>query len=217
MAEPYTAYRFLWPPRPEKKIYEMQLNWFESRGYVAQYKKNGTGNVIAISPQRNIIAMQRKNIPHVLWSPSEHTKDAFRDLKGHGWYVFVAELVHSKVANGKAIGLSDINYINDILVADGRYLVGTTFTQRQTMLAELFDLKRRPVAKTGSHYVIDQHTWLARNHTSGFQKLFAGLSSPEDEGLVLKLPTAKLEPCLKLGSNAGWQVKIRKPHENYDA
>jgi hypothetical protein len=213
----YTTYRFLWPPRPERKIYELQLDWFESQGYWAQYKKNGTGNVMAISPQREVIAKQRTNKPHILWAPSAHTSDAFRSLKGHGWYVFVAELVHSKVANASFLGLRDINYINDILVADGTTLTGTTFTKRQELLADLFGASHLPVAKSGSHYVIDRHTWLARNHRSGFRKMFAGLASPEDEGLVLKQPAAKLSSCLRESSNSSWQVKIRVPHPNYDS
>jgi hypothetical protein len=202
----------------------MQLPHFERQGYLAQIKKNGTGNVMAISPQRKVVAMQRTNKAHILWSPSDHTANPFRDLKGHGWYVFVAELLHSKVAaekqrqaTGSESGLRDINYINDILVADGTTLTGTTFEFRQQMLVEMFGADRLPVAKSGSHYVIDRHTWLARNHRSGFRRLFAGLDSPEDEGLVLKLPTGKLAPCLREGSNSSWQFKIRKPTKNYAA
>jgi hypothetical protein len=179
---------------------------------------------MAISPQRKVVAMQRTNKAHILWSPSDHTANPFRDLKGHGWYVFVAELLHSKVAaekqrqaTGSESGLRDINYINDILVADGTTLTGTTFEHRQQMLADMFGASRLPVSQTGSHYVIDRHTWLARNHRSGFRRLFAGLSSPEDEGLVLKMATAKLAPCLKEGSNSSWQIKIRKPTKNYAA
>jgi hypothetical protein len=221
----YTSYRFLYPPRPEKAIYEMQLAYFEQQGaHFAQYKKNGTGNVMAITPQRTVVAMQRTNKAHILWSPSAHTADAFRGLKGRGWYVFVAELLHSKVAadkqkqaTGSESGLKDINYINELLVADGETLTGTTFEYRQQMLAEMFGASRLPVSKSGSHYVIDRHTWLARNHRSGFRKLFAGLSSPEDEGLVLKLATAKLAPCQREKSNSSWQLKIRKPTKNYAA
>jgi hypothetical protein len=212
----YTSYRFLWPPRPEKEIYEIQLPYWESQNYIAQLKKNGTGNLMAISPRREVTAMQRINKAHINWAPSAHTADAFRSLKG-GWYVFVAELIHNKVANAEKLGLRDINYINDILVADGTDLIGTTFEQRQELLANLFGANRLPVAQTGSHYVIDKHTWLARNHRSGFRKLFAGLTNPEDEGLVLKKPTAKLAPCIKATSNVAWQMKIRMPTAGYAA
>lgn len=214
----YTSYNFLYPPRPEtkNKIYPMQILQWEARGFWAQYKKNGTNNLMAISPDRQITAMQRRNIPHINWSASEHTRLPFLDLKG-GWYVFSCELLHSKVADGAKKGLRDINYIHDILVADSAHLTGTTFAQRQEMLAELFDAKHLPIAASGSHYVIDGHTWLARNHTKGFAKMFSGLSSPEDEGLVLKSPTAKLASCAKEGANAAWMVKVRVPHANFAA
>lgn len=212
----YVSYRFLYPPRPERKIYQMQLSYFEQQGYWAQYKKNGTGNVMAISPQRDVIVKQRTNKPHINWAPSDHTGDAFRSLKG-GWYVFATELLHNKVANAATIGLRDINYINDVMVVNGISLVGTTFEDRQALLANLFGSARLPVAASGSHWVIDKHTWLARNHRAGFEKMFTGLSSPEDEGLVLKNPIAKLAPCVKESSNSSWQVKIRVHHKNYDS
>jgi len=214
----YNSYSFLYPPRPEtkNKIYPMQIPSWEARGFWAQYKKNGTNNVMAISPDRQITARERRNIPHVMWTPSEHTRLPFLGLKG-GWYVFSCELIHSKVAGGASKGLRDINYIHDILVADNAHLTGTTFAQRQEMLAVLFDAPNLPIAASGSHYVIDAHTWLARNHTKGFAKMFAGLSGAEDEGLVLKSPTAKLVSCAKEGLNASWMVKVRVPHGNYAA
>jgi hypothetical protein len=217
-ARDYSNYQFLYPPRPEtkNKIYPMQIPQWEARGFWAQYKKNGTNNGIAVAPSGELITRQRRNIPHINWAPSEHTKYAFRHLTG-GWHYFITELIHSKVADGKAKGLSDINYIHDILVFRGKHLTGTTFAERQALLAELFDAKHLPVSSTGSHYIIDKHTWLARNHTKGFAKMFAGLSGEEDEGLVLKSPTAKLAPCATEGLNAAWMVKIRVPHGNYDA
>lgn len=207
----YLSYQFLYPPRPRRRIFKLQLPNFEAQGYWSQYKKNGTNNVIAISPDRQIIARQRHNIPHERWTASEHTVDAFRRLKG-GWFVFIAELLHSKVRD-----VRDINYINDILVADSRFLTGTSFAERQALLATLFNAKRLPVAATGSHFVIDRHTWLARNHKTGFSGLFAGLSAPEDEGLVLKFPHAILASCRRPDLNASWMVKIRRPTATRDA
>jgi hypothetical protein len=212
----YTSYQFLYPPRPEKAIFSIQLPYYEQRNFIVQYKKNGTNNGMAISPRCEITAMQRRNEPHALWAPSEHTKEAFRDLPG-GWYYFVAELLHSKVSGGAAKGLRDINYINDILVADDKHLVGTTFAERQALLAKLFNAAKLPISSTGSHYIIDSHTWLARNHTKSFAQMFAGLREAEDEGLVLKMPSAKLAPCTKPTANASWMVKIRMPHKNYAA
>jgi frataxin-like iron-binding protein CyaY len=211
----YSKYQFLLPPRPDNVIDRIQLPWFEKQGYVLQYKKNGTNNVMAISPDREIIAMQRHNIPHKLWAPSAHTIAPFRDLPG-GWYVFVAELLHNKVKDGATKGLRDINYINEILVADSQHLTGTTFIDRQALLAKMFGADKLPIAASGSHYIIDEHTWLARNHTTNFSKIFAGLTAAEDEGVVLKQASARLKPCTTATANSAWQVKLRLPRTSYE-
>lgn len=207
----YEKYRYLFPPRPEQAISPLSLSLFESRGYVAQLKKNGTSNVMAISPKREIIAMMRDKTAHKAWSPDERTRQTFLNLPGRGWYYFAMELLNNKVP-----GIRHINYIFDILVADGTYLVGKTFLERQAILADLFPDAVDTLG--GGHKVIDDHTWLATVSTGGFGRMFASLEQkmrPEDEGLVLKKPEAKLVFCSTATANAGWQVKCRLPTKNY--
>jgi len=209
----FENWRYLSPPRPDSKgaIASEFLQHFEQEGWIAQAKLNGTGNVMGIAPDRRTIkALSRHNDPHKLWSPSTHTAKPFQELSGNGWYVFVCELMHSKVSGGPR----DINYVNDILVADGDYLVGSTFAARQTMLYELFHIKPAKNDEL-SHYVIDEHTWLARNHTTNFLVLYEALQKPYHEGLVLKKPLAKLALCSKEGSNTSWQVKCRRGGKNF--
>ena len=135
---------------------------------------------------------------------------AFLGLPG-GWYVFTAELLHSKVP-----GLRNINYIHDILVTDSEHLTGTTFAERQALLSRLFPDAVEHVS--GGYRVINPNTWLANNHTANFATMFKTISekrNPEDEGLVLKNPTARLAFCLTATSNSAWQAKCRIPHKNY--
>ena len=87
----YTSYSYLFPPRPENAIPGDMLGLYEKRGFVAQAKKNGTCNVMAISPERDITAMTRHRTPHKAWSANADTKKAFQNLPGNGWYVFVCE------------------------------------------------------------------------------------------------------------------------------
>jgi hypothetical protein len=205
----YNEFSYLWPPRPENKISKTLLSYYEEQGWIAQIKMNGTCSVIAVAPDRKTIkAMSRHNDDHKLWAPSAHTSAPFKNLPGNGWYVFVAELMHSKVP-----GMRDINYIHDVLVANGEYLVGKTCAERQALLCILFEVSEKNMSL--SHYVIDDHTWLVRNHTEDFSALFESLGKPEYEGLVLKNPEAKLERCSRETSNRGWQVKCRKPQKNY--
>lgn len=203
----FDEWQYLWPPRPENAVAKGLLGYYENEGYIAQVKMNGTCSVLGVAPDRKTVrAMSRHNDEHKLWAPGAHTAKPFKTLPGNGWYVFVAELMHSKVP-----GMRDINYINDILVADGEYLVGTTFAERQELLSKLFKLGGRE--HTLSHYVIDDHTWVARNYGGDFDDLFDRLDRPEYEGLVLKKPNAKLAICSRANANTSWQAKVRMPEK----
>ncbi len=205
----YDDFSYLWPPRPETAISRSALKSPLYKGWVAQAKKNGTCNVIAVSPEGVLKCMSRHNDEHKLWVPTAKSSAAFQNLPGTGWYVFVAELMHSKVTTGA----KDTNYIHDILVADGDQLIGVTFKERQQMLADLF--LKGSEAETISHYVLDSNAWLAKNFTGDFEAFFAQNDTDEDEGIVLKNPRSQLAYCFKEGGNAKWQVKSRRPHKNY--
>jgi hypothetical protein len=241
----YDSFAYLWPPRPtsKQKIPASSLTQYEvGLGYVAQAKKNGTCNLIAVNPSLQragspdwFVCMNRHKEGHKLWSPTPVSREIFKGLPGDGWYVFVAELLHSKLKDGPR----DTNYIHEILVADGEYLIGKTFGERQYMLYELFlgeeaaenlslddtalkgrdllnrnnaimNLRKRGITDARTHYVLNRNTWLAKNHASGFSALYSSFDTDEDEGLVLKDPEAKLLLCNRPNSNSGWQVKCRR-------
>lgn len=204
----YEQYKYLWPPRPDNAIPDNMLSLYDDLGWVSQVKKNGTCSVIAVSPERKIVAMNRHMEPHKLWSPTPASSAAFQNLPGTGWYVFVGELLHSKVAGGPR----DTNYVFDILVADGEYLVGKTLADRLAILDNLFP---KSISETTSHRVITPNTWVAKTHTIPARELFQGLRADEDEGIVLKNPNATLGYCLRKTSNTDWQVKCRRPHKNF--
>lgn len=204
----FDAYTYLFPPRPENAIPRSMIEGFEKRGYVAQCKMNGTCNVLAVTPDRSLRCMTRHKTPHKLWSPSKGSAAAFQGLPGKGWYVFTAELLHSKVP-----GIRDVNYIHDIVVADGVHLVGRSFSARQQILADLFSSDF--ACEMPSHHVIDAHTWVSKTVTTELGVFFDRLINPEHEGIVLKNPKAPLALGAKPTSNGSWSVKCRRPHANY--
>lgn len=220
----YEEYSYLWPPRPGKRqaITRTRLAERERLGAWATIKKQGTSNVLHVSPDRHVKAVNRHKGDHKLWAPIPQTHMTFRHLPGTGWYVFCAELMHSKVAGtantSTGAPLRNINYIHDILVADGDYLVGMTYADRQVLLRQLFPDTVEPLRGVG-YRVIDPYTWLAVNFMPnpakpGFDRLFASLTLPEDEGLVLKMPDARLQFCHKEDANDAWQFKCRRPSGN---
>jgi hypothetical protein len=208
----FSNYSYLWPPRPDDAISPQMLPMIERRGYHAQCKKNGTCSVIAVSPDKDIVAKNRHKEDHKLWRPDTNKLTAFTDLPGKGWYVFVAELMHSKVKIEDG-GVRNTNYIHDILVCDGDYLVGTKQVDRHRILCDLFGVGE--LEQTYSHWVYDQHTWIARQFSSDFKGLYDSLTSVQDEGLVLKDPNTPLQLCTKQKSNNGGLLKSRKVHKNY--
>lgn len=208
----YGSYAYLWPPRPDDAVPVQMLPMMERRGYQAQIKKNGTCNVLAVGPDKEIIAKSRHKEDHKLWRPDLNKLSAVRALPGKGWYVFVAELMHSKVKLEDG-GVRDTNYIHDMLVCNGEYLVGVSQADRHKMLCDLF--KVETLEETYSHYVVDQYTWIAKQFTSGFTDLYNSLTSVQDEGIVLKDPKARLTICSKQGSNNKGMLKCRKRHANY--
>jgi hypothetical protein len=160
----------------------------------AKQKKNGTCNIMAVNPERKITAMTRHNTPHKAWQPSADTHKA--------------ELMHSKVQ-----GLRDINYINDILVDDSDYLIGSSFASRQDRLHRIFNTFQ---GETSTHYIIDQWTWLAKCFKTGFVDTFNSFNpknsnNQENEGLVVKNPNGKLALCSREKSNTSWLAKSRHP------
>jgi hypothetical protein len=208
----YKDFRFLFPPRPAVATSPNELTAFEKEGYEAQVKKNGTCNIMAFSPDRDLFAMNRHAETHKLWTPDKKIISTIADKLKGGWFVFVAELLHSKIAGGPR----HTNYIHDVLVADGEYLVGVSQRERYDLLHSIF--LNGDEEETYSHYVVDEKTWIARQHTSGFRQFFDEIvtqGNPEDEGLVLKHPEQVLNICSKEKANVTGMVKIRVPHKNY--
>lgn len=184
------------------------IHVFEKRGWTAAAKKNGTCSVIFVRPDRTIIAMNRTKEVHKAWSPTPEVVNDFADLPGRGWYVFVAELLHNKVK-----GIKNVNYVHDILVADGEHLIGMTQDERQDLLHEALLPDDAP--ETPTHYVVSPSLWIPVEYESGFSKFYGSLTSDEDEGIVMKDPRQTLAYGGRASSNVVGQTKCRKYHKNY--
>jgi len=206
----YDKFSYLFPPRPDNAIPAKTINFYANRGYVAQYKKNGTCNILFVSPNKKITCMTRHNTDHKLWEPTTKSSVPFVNLPGNGWYVFVTEVLHSKFK-----GVLDTHYIFDMLVNNSDYLVNRTFMERNDIMNTLFT----STSTTPSHAVISKHVWLANiiasDSIADSMKHISEHATPENEGLVLKNPNAKLKICSSKNANNNWMVKCRVPHKNY--
>lgn len=201
----YNDYQYLFPPRPETAIPRTMLGFYQKRGFLAQKKKNGTCCVIFACGDRVIFKTRHGNAgEHKLWVPQP---DHIKFFQGQEkWNVFVAEVLHSKVSGGPKNQI----FLFDQIVRDGIQLLDETYRERQIGLLTRF-AGGKP---EDDQYRVADRISLAKNFSGGFGKLFDSLK-PEDEGLVLKDPNAKLRMCFKADANKMWQVKCRISATNY--
>lgn len=210
---PYTKFEYLWPPRTQNKTSPDRLARYEDGNWGAEFKKCGTNNSIYVSPKKQLIARGRKNNEHADWSFSPESGKLFQQVPGRDWWLFNAELLNNKVADDN---LRDINYIFDVLVADGQYLIGSTYPQRRDLLLDVFKPGLRKAERTHSHWVLNDRTWLARSFDTDFVTLWEQAQEyPEDEGLMLKNKRCRLQYGAREKNNTDWLVRCRKPHMNY--
>jgi hypothetical protein len=196
----YSNYIFLYPPRPENKIMSGMLGVFEKQRYVAQIKKNGTGSIIAVSPDKEFFIKTRLGDEHKQWNTPDEILDPFYLLPKR-WYYFCFELLHSKTKH-----IKNVMYLHDVLVANSNYLVGFKYADRYRLLHDLFRAK----GSTSQYDIVTDNVLIANNYNIGFEAIFNSLTNDEDEGLVLKDPQAELSLCTKEKSNSSWQVKCRR-------
>jgi hypothetical protein len=203
----YTSFAYLLPPRAEAKIPVAMLSLYENAGWLAQVKKNGTNSVIFVPPDRKPFAYNRHGERHKVWDFDKESARFFSKLPGSNWYVFNAELLHSKVSGGPR----NTNYLHDVLVYDGTYLLGRTYLERYNLLFKAFD--PYVSGEAFSHFILNPQTLLAKSVRTGFKTMFKEqLIAGEDEGLVIKDPRGLLSTTD--GKNARWMAKIRKPNKN---
>jgi hypothetical protein len=215
---------FMYPPRPEMAVSPELLDFYQNRGFISQVKKNGTCTEIIVAPngeqkilhpslvnlpvERKIDLFTRHGEAHKAWTP-DFRSPALRRMQElpNEWYIFVAELLHSK-----GTGQKDTLYVFDMIVAE-KPLVGKTFIQRQDMLFNLWDIHKD---ERFDYCEVDERLWLSKPIINmKFSHVFHNMLGPEDEGLVLKKPDAPLEICGKQSNNQSWQVKSRRETKNY--
>lgn len=199
----YDSFHYIYPPRAVKALPSNFLSIYEKAHWWAQYKLNGTNSVIFVSPEKELTAMNRYKDFHKAWAFTGESSKMFKSLPGEGWWVFNVELMHSKTPH-----IKDTNYIHDVLVANGMMLSNTTYRERYEFMYSIFQSKIQ--SEETSHYVLNKNTWLAKNHTIGFNELFNSMDKEEHEGLVLKNPSGRWIP-----GKVDWLVKIRKNHKNF--
>lgn len=208
MTVKYDEWKYLYPPRPESAVTCDMIPMYEKRGWVGQYKKNGTCAVVGIGPDRSFHWMNRHQ-DKLKWEPTEKIAGLMWEMFGSSsWTVLVAELLHSKVKD-----IRNKLFVFDYIVLDGSYALGTQFQEREKILRDRFEPYLQ--AESRSHWLASEDIWLAKTMHGNLEQVFKSVHREEDEGLVLKNPEGFLRDCERERTNGHWQVKVRHPKKNY--
>lgn len=162
---------FVLPHRPERAVAPTLHQFYESRGWIAQVKKNGTCSVVAVDDDGGCQFWNRVGEPHRAWHPSESRLPAYFSRYPSSTFVF--ELLHSKGG-----GVRDSAYVFDVARWRGESTHRDILSKRLGILS-LLD------TALGVE--------IARSHGSRFLELYERLTDPLDEGIVMKNPGAVCE------------------------
>lgn len=200
------------PPRPESAIPPSTLSHY--KGYIAQYKYNDVRTLAIFSPFDEVELLNRHLQPHRFYSLSPGMKKALLSLKlrKDRYHILDGGILH------RVGGLRDRIVFWDILVHDGRYLIGETLARRYALLQKICENPAQSEEETGFGIGlrVNEHIWLAPLIRENFERHFRlSLGLDVLEGLVLKIPGSRLEQAFGERNNGSWQIRVRKPHVNY--
>jgi hypothetical protein len=209
-----SGFRWIWPPRPEVSIRPESIG--QMSGFVAQLKYNDWRTVTYVFPDGGVAFFNRQGgplPPGRLTAQHERGVQALAPVRGKLHVLDGGSLRIRVPAFGSRLILWDI------LVWEGRHLVGTTYRERYGLLQRACGEPSRPERETGAGIALETRwpgIWLAPTYETGWTELYQShVHLPEIEGLVLKDPAARLERALSERNNGSWQIRVRKPHANY--
>jgi ATP-dependent DNA ligase len=111
-----------------------------------------------------------------------------------------------KVFNHKLI-------IFDILVYNGDYLIGSTFSERVNLLDNIYGVTN---SEKDYLFSVTDNIYRVKSYNSDFSNIFNKFIQVDMlEGLVMKRSNSKLEIGLTESNNIRGQLKCRKPTLNY--
>jgi predicted dithiol-disulfide oxidoreductase (DUF899 family) len=210
MGKEFNSYRYIYPPRPETVIPVSGLEGIEKRGFIAQPKLNGSCCIVFTDGKSLHVMNRDSQAISVVKLPREEFLSLHR---GKGWMVLVGEYMNKSKKDSQGKLFNHKFVIFDILVFQGEYLTGKTFSERQSILDVIYEWKKSPEIWLSQ---FSENVFRADNITEDFEIEY-GLMTKFDmyEGLVMKKPSAKLEVAAKKANNTGWQLKCRKETKNY--
>jgi hypothetical protein len=208
----YEKYRYIYPPRPKNAIPDTELNFWDNKTLIGQPKLNGSNSVI-FTDGRQFMVMNRHSQRLTKFElPMDELKSLYRGTVGE-WMVLNCEYLNKSKQDENGITFNHKLVIFDILVYRSNYLVGKTFSERISLLDELYGTND---SEKDYLYSISKNVYRVKSYETGFKQLYDELTKIDMvEGLVLKRKAAKLEIGNTENNNTKSQLKARKVTKNY--
>ena len=207
----YTTQRYLYPPRPKNAVPQSELSSYDDGSMSGQLKFNGSNSTIYTNGER-VIVMNRHNgrLTNVQIS-DEEIKHIYKGTGG--WSVINGEYLNKSKRDENGNIFNHKFIIFDILVNDGDYLVGKTFSEREALLDELYGKDK---CEKEYLYGLTENIYRVKSYENNFNTLFDIYSKIDIiEGFVLKRKNSRLETSGSETNNHRWQIKCRKSTKNY--
>ena len=204
----YDLFKYIFPPRPATVSPASGIPTYERMGYIAQPKLNGSCGVLFMDGSTTRLMGRHNDTFKRMILKESDLKSLYR---GTGFLVLVGEYMNKSQRDGKGKPFTGF-VVFDILVHNGRHLIGSTFAERQALLDSLY------VSKPHDEFIdsLGNSMYRAKNFTSDLTaKYESAIKIQMYEGFVLKRPDGKLENGFREANNTMWQLKIRKPTRNY--
>lgn len=208
----YNSYRYIYPPRPKNAIPDSELNFWDNKSLIAQPKLNGSNCVIFMDGTRNMV-MNRHNQRLTNFELPQAELNALYKCNPGELMVINGEYLNKSKQDERGVTFNHKLVIFDILVFKSDYLVGSTFSDRITLLDELYGTKdsEKPYL-----YSVSDNVYRVKSFETGFKQIFDDLTKIDMvEGLVLKRKSAKLEIGNTENNNTKSQLKARKATKLY--
>lgn len=215
---PYLNFNYIYPPRPEYKISPEELDKFDNGKYVAQPKYNGTCCIVFTNGEDTHIYNRHKN------PLSSYSKDIQFDklAKSKDWYVYTGEYLNKGKLGENGEKEKDKFIIWDVLVWEGKYLIGEVLLDRIALLEHIYPCNRAVLKPEGleiyEHLCCTEFEGIykAPTYMGNFNKLYEDIVKVDlYEGLVLKKIETKLTYGFQEINNHDWQIKCRKETKVY--
>jgi len=204
----YDKYKYIYLPRPEKKIAPASLSKFDNGTYLGQPKLNGSAMLVFTNGE-DVILMNRhkEKINHKL------DLDEIKSLhRGEGWMVLCGEYMNKnkKDENNKPWNIKFV--IFDILVYNNNHMLRSSFEFRYELLKEIYPDNPTKILL----HQITENCFRVESVYNNFAKIYKTITDFDMyEGFVFKMRKGPLENGVTKQNNTRTQLKCRKPTKNY--